>query len=237
MHQSSSNRIPLPDKIKKVPLPPFHVWSRAMNASPSSIFDTFAEVEVVDSSRLFFGWNRVGYVYCVIGSQGYIVVYKDEEDLTGYAFNLTYAKSMYVKEKVDSSGRTVKMKIVFKWKFGKLILRLGDNAKNVERVLRAAFMKPEVNGDFHENARQEMMSDPDDSALDDDYANAPCEESEGNKESVCTDVAIPYAFSTPFVPVQQDGAGDARKVSFSLSDGQIGALHSFNSSSPSRLSL
>jgi len=204
-------RISIPNKVKKVPLPPRLEWDRAMDASPSTIFGDFANVEIVNYKRLFKRCVNVGAAWYVISTDGYIVIYKERYDTKGYVFDLTCAKSMYVKEKVVFRGKTTKMKVVIKWKFGELTLRLYDDFKRIERVFREAFLKPNTSSVFHVDANREVEPD-DDTDYYDDYDKA--DESDDT-------VAIPFTFS---IPLLGGRANDLVEVTISSGDEQVDAI-------------
>jgi len=191
MSLPSSYTISIPDKVKKVPLPPISAWDRVMDVSPSSVVDCVAVVDIVNYKRLFFGGVDIGPAVCIISSDGYIVIYKDESALDGYAFDLTRAKSMRVKEVVDFRGRTKKMKVAIKWSFGKLNLRLCNYRELAEQILREAFLKPNATSPF----RVDVSREPEPEPTPEDYDDAPMEEDEAN-ESIST-VAIPYTITIP----------------------------------------
>jgi len=201
--------ISIPDKVKKVPLPPISAWDRVLDASPSSVVACVAKVDIVNYKRLFFGGVDIGPADCIISSDGYIVIYKDESALDGYAFDLTRAKSMRVKEEIDFRGKTKKMKVAIKWTFGKLTLSLCNYRKPAEQILREAFLKPNATSPFRVDVSREPEPTPE------DYDDAPMEEDKAN-ESIST-VAIPYTIAIPL-------GEDMVEVTISGSDEQIGAI-------------
>jgi len=215
MSLPSSYTISPPGKIKEVPLPPISAWDRVLDASPTSIVYSFASVDIVNYKRLFFGGVDVGPAYCIISSDGYIVIYEYESALDGYAFDLTRAKGMRVKEEIGFRGKTIAMKVVIEWSFGKLNLRLYDNFKQAKGALYAAFRKRSAAGVFRVVASQEIPNAP---TLDYDRA---LREGDKAKESVRT-VAIPYKLS---IPIVGGGVEDVVEVSITASDERIDAIH------------
>jgi len=224
-----SYRISLQNKIKKVPPP--QVWGRAIAESPSSIIDTCANVEIVDYKCFgLLKLVRAGYAYCLIGTKGYVVIYREVcSEFAGYTFDLTSAKSLRVKEEVDASGETVGMKIVIKWKFGELIIRPGfEDFKAVEHALSAAFKKPRVTSDIYEKLGASQGTGP----------TSPRHDSYDDEEQSAGTVAVrpvSFASSLPLPPVRQNDG--ALVATYSLSNDQADALRSFVSKSNSGLSM
>jgi len=200
--------ISIPGKIKKVPLPPISAWDRVLDASPSSVVACVAKVDIVNYKRLFFGGVDIGPADCIISSDGYIVIYKDESALDGYAFDLTRAEGMRVKEEIGFRGKTIAMKVVIEWTFGKLTLSLCNYRKPAEQILREAFLKPNATSPFRVDVSREPTPE--------DYGDAPMEKDEAN-ESINT-VAIPYTIAIPL------GEDMVEVKNISGSDEQIGAI-------------
>jgi len=228
-----SYRISLQNKIKKVPPP--QVWGRAIAESSSSIIETCADVEIVYYKCFgLLKLVRAGYAYCLIGTKGYVVIYREVcSEFAGYTFDLTSAKSLRVKEGFDASGESVEMKIVIKWKFGELIIRPDfEDFKAVKSALSAAFKKPRVTSDIYEKLGASQGTDrisPHHDSYDDE---------EKVKEKSARTVAVrPFSFasSIPLPPVRQNDG--ALVATYSLSDDQADALRSFVSNSNSGLSM
>jgi len=231
-----SYRISLPNKIKKVPLPPPQVWGRAIAESSSSIIDTCADVEIVYYNCFgLLKLVRAGYAYCLIGTKGYVVIYREGcSEFAGYTFDLTSAKSLRVKEGVDANGETVEMKIVIKWKFGELIIRPDfEDFKAVKSALSAAFKKPRVTSDIYEKLGASQGTDPI-SPHRDSYDD---EEKVVEEKSAGTVAVRPVSFasSLPLTPVRQNDG--ALVATYSLRDDQADSLRSFVSNSNSGLSM
>jgi len=238
MDLSSNFRIPLHKKITKIRLPPLRVWNSVVGKS-QSIRKGYAEVMMVDFNR-FFGCKYMADSLCIVNKKGYLVVYKDLDDLTGYAFDLTSAMKLSVTEKFDSYGVVRKTRVEIKWGFGAIILRF-NYEPHMGDIFYEASRSSSTQGVFNEeycNREEGDSTDDEEASTDDDD-----EESTNEEEATRITVTVQTSVSTTEVTtsvvsaksqslqfldplVQARVNGETIEIYFQMSEDQVNALRS-----------